>query len=706
MCYNRGIIMDKTWFDKQFARALKAGQQRRYTEAITILEDLAARGLADGSSPEGQSAGDSSGHPEVYLYLSRAWHAERMYARAAVCACSYIALRSDDGSGWFFLGRTYLSDGSCDRAVQALRKSVSLNPDSVDARALLGTAYLKCRKPSLARVVFEEALTLAPDDERLNQGYLNALFIEAVRSYKRGDAETARQMLTFLINNDIDGVAPRLYLAHALRDLGYLPEALGEYENAIEFAPDDDALKWYPVSVLLDLGETDKAAQLMSALGESQGEGALSPEMVGLRIIRNHLERESWAAAAQDARSYIRQFGSSAQAHALMGEAQRGLGKTGEALNHFRRALELDRQNPAPRYGIMLVHLAARDWASLRDELDRAERAGADADTISYYRVLCEANLDEDPASILPSLQDEVRKQGAVPELLAALARTYFRLGLADLAIGWYERVVAAQGGNEEAFLGYLACCEELAGSAEGGSERLHRAYADYLGRWGDNQAIRRDFVRYLDANGRWEEAADQVEILVGQTGISSSDRQLALYRRKAGQYRKAAILYRNMLRKKPEDRVLLSSLVYCLDRMGETASALRLMSEANRAFKPDADTLLIEGRLFARVGDLDSALMVFRKVVDSYPRDERGWEEISAVYAKRGVPEMAATYAQKARDIRQRAQKSAAGKPAKSATKRATKSADKPPKATATKGRAQPRAKSPAKPPAKRGGS
>ncbi len=696
--------MEKTWFDKQFARALKAGQQRRYTEAITILEDLAARGLADGSSAEGQPGG----HPEIFLYLSRAWHAERMYARAAVCACSYIALRSDDGSGWFFLGRTYLSDGACDRAVQALRKSVSLNPDSVDARALLGTAYLKCRKPSLARVVFEEALSLAPDDARLNQGYLNALFIEAVRSYKRGDAETARQMLTFLINNDIDGVAPRLYLAHSLRDLGYLPEDLGEYENAIEFAPDDDALKWYPVSVLLDLGETDKAASIMAALGESQGEGALSPEMVGLRIIRNHLERESWAAAAQAARSYIRQFGSSAQAHALMGEAQRGLGKTGEALNHFRRALELDRQNPAPRYGIMLVHLAARDWASLRDELDRAERSGADADTISYYRVLCEANLDEDPARILPSLQDEVRKQGAVPELLAALARTYFRLGLADLAIG---------------------------------SERLHRAYADYLGRWGDNQAIRRDFVRYLDANGRWEEAADQVEILVGQTGISSSDRQLALYRRKAGQYRKAAILYRNMLRKKPEDRVLLSSLVYCLDRMGETASALRLMSEANRAFKPDADTLLIEGRLFARVGDLDSALKVFRKVVDSYPRDERGWEEISSVYAKRGVPEMAATYAQKARDIRQRAQKSAAGKhaagtvdarksaparaaagtvdarksapartaagkPAKSATKRATKSADKPPKAAAAKGRAQPRAKSPAKPPAKRGGS
>ena len=645
--------MKKTWYDTQFTRVLGYGAKREYRKAIAILEDLAARGYAEGV-PSGSEAADGDAeaervvaHPEVYLYLARSWHAEKMYARAASCARSYIGLKPEDGSGWFFLGRSYFADGVYDRAAHYLKKSTELNPSSLDARTLLGMSYLKGRKPTLARTVFEAALALAPDNPRLNQGYLNALFVEAVRTYKLGDAETARQMLTFLINNDIDGVVPRVYLAHALRDLGYLPEALGQYEAAMQFAPEDTTLRWYPAAVLLDMGETKGAAEILAELGENVTGGELNDRMVSMQIIRVHLDKGEWSQAAQAARTAIKAFGSDARFHALMGEAQRNLGNREQAINHFRRAIELERENPAPWYGVFMVFLAARDWSSLRAELARGERAGCDKEMIRYYRVLADANLDTDPKSILPLVQEEVHIHGAVPELVSALARTYFRLGLSDLALGWYQKAVTLAPDDEVARLGYLACCEDLADGAN-----LDAAYRDYLERWGDNGKIREDFIQYLVGAEKWADAADQTEELSRFGSAGQLDRQLALYRRKAGQFRQAAILYRKMLRAKPDDRALLANLVYCLDRMGETASAVKLMHEANRIFKADAGALLIEGRLLARAGNVDGALAVFRKVVDSFPRDVRGWQEIADVYRRQHVPEMVAMFEQKVRDL------------------------------------------------------
>lgn len=634
----------KGWFAKRFAKALEAGKNRAYADSIAILEDLAARGFAEGTGPEADSA-----HPEVYLYLARAWHAEGMFARAATCARSYVDLCPSDGAGWFFLARTFLADGLYGRSISCLKRSLELAPDSVDARSLLGMAYLKARRPSAARAAFEEALTLSPDDERLNHGYRNALFVEAVRLYKRGGAEEARARLTFLINNGVDGVVPRLYLAHALRDLGYLPEALGEYRNAASFAPEDESLLWCQVPMLLALGLADELAETLSVLGAA-GDGSvlsqLSPEMVSLQVVKSNLDAGNWAAAAEAARTSIKSFGGTAQAHALMGEAQRNLGNAEWAINHFSKASALDPGNPAPRYGILMVYLGARDWESLLRELSKAERAGVDKETVRYLRALSEANLDGDPAAVLPILQDEVRKRGAVIDLVLALARTYVRLSMPELAIGWYRRVLESDPYSETARVGEIACLEDME-DAEG----LSSAYEAYLERWGDNEPMRLDYLKHLEASEDWARAADQAEALIshGYSGVSWG--RLALMRRKAKQWRQAAILYRNALRKRPEDKASLYGLVYCLDRMKETKAAWALMREANRAFKADVESTLIEGRLCARAGDLDGALTVFRKAVDAWPKDPRGWREIADIYRKRKVPEMAAQYEQKARD-------------------------------------------------------
>ncbi len=642
--------MGTSSFQAQFKRVLEAGQKRDYKKAIILLEDMAARGLAEE-------------HPEILLYLARSWHSESMFARAVSCARSYLALSPEDGAGWFFLGRSLFSNGDFERSVHAFRKSLEYNPVSIDARTMLGFALLKCRKPSLARSIFEQALNDDPDNEKLNQGYRNALFVEAVRTYRRGDAETARQMLTFLINNDIDGVVPRLYLGHALRDLGYTAEAMGQYEAAMMFAPDDPSLVWYPVSALIQSGNMEGALRLMQDRGLSAGAEDPSGPAVLLTIIKNHIDREEWSGAVEASRSFIKAHGDSAQVQSLMAEAFRNLGNTHLALAHFRRALSLDRSNPSPHYGILMVHIGMRDWVSLVAAVAEAAKAGCDPDALSLYRVLARSHLDIPPEDILSEIQQEIHTAGAIPELFLALALTYYRLGLPDLASGWYHKVLEIHPDDEEASIGFIACCEALL--TDGGSDKastssraktLENAYRAYLERWSDNTAIRRDYIRFLADRERWVEAADATEQLLSGERSAALERQLALFRRKAGQYRQAAILYREQLRADPENRTLLANLVFCLDRMGNSDSALKLMQKANRVFKPDANALLIEGRLLDHAGEHDQALETFRKAVDLFPGDFRCWDEIAAVYEKRNIHEMAAVYRQKARDVAKKA--------------------------------------------------
>jgi len=638
-------MIDEQQFTRELARAVRFGQQRSYEKAIAVLEGLAT--------------GGNGSHPEVYLYLARSWHGLGNFTRAVSYARRYTGERADDPAGWFFLGRACLADGLYDRAIHALRLSLEYNPASIDCQVLLGLSCLKARRPSLALKVFETALKQAPDDDRLNQGYLNALFVDAVRALRRGDAESARARLTFLINNDIDGVAPRLYLAHSLRELGYLPEALSQYEAALQFAADDETLHWYPVTTLLAMGETEQAADLMSRLGSPPENLSIDDAVVDLIIIRNHLEALEWDKAAHAARLYIKTRGSDPRVHALMGEAQRNLGQYEKALNHFNRALSLQKDENGPHYGIVMTLLAARNWTELQKACERARRAGCDTQTVELYAVIADGHLDTDPAKLLPRIQDAVRIRGAVPELLAILARAYFRLDLSDLAIGWYRKAVELDDSDEDVWLGYIASCE-----AEEQEDELHSAYQGYLERWNDNTVIRREWIRYLDSAGRYSDAADQTEQLARFEPSESVERQQALYRRKAGQWREAAVLYRAFLRHSPDDQALLNNLVYCLHRMGETERARALLHEANRLFPKRIECRLIEAVLLERLDCTEDALALYRDLADTWPKDPRPWEHLASIYRRQDVPSLADTFAQTARDLRQAKKKPAGRKP------------------------------------------
>jgi tetratricopeptide (TPR) repeat protein len=127
----------------------------------------------------------------------------------------------------------------------------------------------------------------------------------------------------------------------------------------------------------------------------------------------------------------------------------------------------------------------------------------------------------------------------------------------------------------------------------------------------------------------------------------------MALYRRRAGQYRLAVILYRGILQRNPRDRHALHCLVFCLDRMGAHTAALQLIVKGNASLPPSAEGFLIEATMHLRVKKREKALDVLRTAGTSFPRDRRIPEKVAEIYRRDGITQLAVQYEQQAEKLK-----------------------------------------------------
>ena len=142
-----------------FDRALEAGRNRDYHQAIELLQEILVQ---------------SDQMPIALLYLGRAYHAAGDINRAIQVLQFFLKLQPDSAAGHFFLGRAYFTLGLVDHAFGHLEKSTSLDGSFVPALGLLGLTLLKHGRPQESIAVFEKALALEPDNRSIFTGYLNA----------------------------------------------------------------------------------------------------------------------------------------------------------------------------------------------------------------------------------------------------------------------------------------------------------------------------------------------------------------------------------------------------------------------------------------------------------------------------------------------------------------------------------------------------
>lgn len=617
--------------EQVFQLAVKAGQKRDYKKAINLLESLVVDGVA--------------WKPEILVYLGRSYHAIGEYSLAVAALNYFLSIKSGDWNGWFFLGRSYLAMESWNLSISCLKKSLELKPNSDTTLALLGTAYFKSKQIDLALSTFEAALYIAPEDERLNQGYQNSLLVKAVRTYNEGNPELSAKMFNFLIDNGMEAVMLYVYQGHSFRDLGFLQEALNSYQKAIQLEPEDASLRWYEISILVSMGKNEEAQKLAKELNKKFPNSGFESKDIfqderatAINMMKTSLFNEKWKNVIQTGKVYITKFSSDGIVHCFMGEASRNLGKYQEALNHFTKARNLDFQNKGAIYGILMTYLAMEDWEHLDSALNSSFSKIIDSETLEYYSVICDAKLNKDSSQILKKVQDVYAKNPADTVLMSILAQAYLDSDLPDLACGWFNRLIEINPQDENSHLFLIDCYEDL-----NDKSKLIKSYETYLKKWPQNNSIRKEFIKYLTSLKKWKKAADQVELFIPYSKHPLMlTRNLATYRRRAGDFQKSAMAYRTLLQENTDDRNLMQNYIYCLIKLDLIENAANFAKLWHQNYGIDVDGVLIEAGLALRQKNYDYAISILRSGFQKFKENPRIKTKLAQAYFEIGNDDMA----------------------------------------------------------------
>jgi len=615
---------------------VQAGFRREYPVAARLLEEL----IAASDAPP----------PEAFLLLGRSYHALGDFSRSITAFRDYLRLRPRSGLGFFFAGRSYLALKMPQKAIPLLKKALVLRPDDAQILSLLGISYLRGRRSREAVAYLQQAVQAVPDNPRIYRAYVNALLVRGIRLCRADDPDLGAQMLRFVLENGVDEPLPHLELGRVYREQGRLPEALEHYTRAVDLAPEDSSLRWYRASLLLALGSTAEArAELdrIRSLRQDTPDLSWNAELVDRFMIRSFLAEGEWRRAAEACRLVLHRQQGDATVHAMFAEALRNLGDDGSAGNHLQRAVELDPHRLELRYAQLMLAWDREDWPGLQQALAATRRLQGDPTLILRFEALLASRREGDDPAVIALVQEAIGTSGPVPELMFALAERYLRIGLGELAEPWYAKTRSVLPGHEPSYLGEIAALETRIAEGEAGAERrLLRTYGDYLDRWEDNRAIRRDRAVFLIRRASFAEAASDLEILLAWEPANPKLRRVLAYSyRKTGRYREAAVLLKSLLKEKPRDLPLLLEFAGCLERAGAAGYAAAVLENAQALFSDSSELTLALGKLRFAEKKTEAALDAFRKAAAQAPKDPRPYRWLARIYRKTGVAELAERY-------------------------------------------------------------
>ena len=261
------------WLNYDLGRELEAVHPPRTQEAIGYY--TAARAL----------------RPETGHELAHALEGRGGGAEAIAVFQDLVVLRPGNGRHWSCLGNLLKTrgdragaDAALDRAVNALREAIRLQPDLASAHANLGLTLMRQGKLDEAIAEYREAIRLRPDDGTTHFNLGTALgrqgkpdesiveYREAIRLQPDYAYAHSNLGLALLAQGKVDAAIVELReairlqpdfahanLGNALRRKGKLDEAIAEYREAIRLQPDDHIGHYDLGDILRSQGKLDEA---------------------------------------------------------------------------------------------------------------------------------------------------------------------------------------------------------------------------------------------------------------------------------------------------------------------------------------------------------------------------------------------------------------------------------------------------------------
>ena len=629
--------MGNTTYGSLLEDAIRAGEKRNYHEAVKLLNRI---------------VGETDEFPQALLYLGRSYHALGEYEQAVTIFKHFINREPDAGAGYFFLGRSYLSLQQYRFAVYYLRKAGKKDGFNPHINSLLGIACLRMRRPDQAAAYLSKAVEAVPEKGPIYTAYLNALAVQGVKCFHNGDLDMAEQIFKFLEKGEYRTILVYVYLGIIEKELGNFSSALDYTSAAIRLSPDDPLLHLRRITLLFQLDERETAMAEMESLKERfpdvqdfQPGGHNEDRFMAVTLF----QEKKYVKSVFHAKKVLRRYKDDIDMHLLIGEAYRLLGERQKARNHFELSIRKDRNRLESHYGLAMVLWEMEEYEEVLTALNRIERIGGPGDVLNYYKALCLSKLEYPVEESLAAVQEALRKTGADPFLMNTLGNEYLRTDLPDLAEKWFRKSIKLTGDTIVSVKGLIQVYSRL-----GVSKKLIHAYKRFLKLEPDNLEVRKELINLLMREEQYKEARKEI-IKHDAYGNKEKSFQglLALCCMKTGEFSEAAVLYRQLLRKDPDNVMFLRGLIYCYDQSGNTKNAVFFLEKALTYLKPTSHLLLILGVLQYKDGDAEKALKTFRKALSLSKGDWRAYQNIGIIYKNKGITEFADLFLSRAEKLK-----------------------------------------------------
>jgi tetratricopeptide (TPR) repeat protein len=616
--------------------AIGAGQRRDYATAAKLFTQIVSR---------------TDQYPQALLYLGRSYHALGQYNRAVLALEFYNRILPKSSPGHFFLGRTYLALGYFEKAVQNLSFAAEKNPGFLPAHSFLGLAYLKLRKPDLAVKYFENALEIEPKNQRVFNGYLNALLVKAIRLFHRRRYEEAESIFRFIHEHRDDTILAHLYLGRIYRITGDDSRSLAHYDAAARLSPGDPIFPMLKALILLRTGDVQSAFNELDTVKHLLGGTSFTKDpdlllkLITITLFRNKQYREAISYGKQVLKANYRDD----DIHAVIAESYLNLEDYEKSRNHFMRSIEVNRERLDYHHGLALSLWKLKDFDSFSKEINRIHRIDPEDRMSRYFDGLYRAETQEATAETLGILQSLVREIGPDINLMYALGREYLKHDLPELSEGWFLRTLKLDENHRECYLSLIKTYRAL-----GKQKRLRDTLARYVEHYPEDWQQTQDFIQTLIETENYSKASQQIASFLARRPTNKLMKQkLAFCYVKMKKFGEAAVIYRDLLKDEPRCIPLLHSLVACLDKSGNPDKAIELLTKADDFIKDNPSILLPLGVLYSRNERYEKAKEIFRKVIAIIPSDWRAYQNLAVLYERTGQDAFAAKFFRTAQKYR-----------------------------------------------------
>lgn len=368
-----------------------------------------------------QEAQENPENANVWIDLGNALYNQSDFEAAKDAFLEAIALDYRACDAHYGLGLSEFARGDFQAALFAFNEVTRLCAQRFDGHYNRGVTLARLRRPADAAEAFREALAQA-EPEAGTQDRINAL---------RG-------------------------LATQLKESGSYAEAAEAYEQALEFRPEDDTLRFLRAEALFLAGNGLEALPILTELEAESSDYRVNALIADIYANQGQIDY-SLRSLERALRKAEASGNVEAQADILvkLGLLQRDLGRDAEAASSFRRAADVDPSSWEAAYNLGVSLLESGQTRSALDPLRRAAEIESDNGRVqlalatAYDQLALPNEALQAARSAVASLDD--------PELMARarfiLGRSLYQQGDYSAAAMELQQVVEAMPNNAQAQL-------------------------------------------------------------------------------------------------------------------------------------------------------------------------------------------------------------------------------------------------------------